>query len=117
MEATHGTWGERVRIFQNDSVLVTVLYLKEWQRCSWHWHKTAFNQFYVISGELGIKTSKGYTSHKKPETSFTVEPGIKHEFQTYYEPTVIVEVAFVKYDEHDIEREQLGGSLKETQHE
>jgi len=111
METTHGVWGTRTRTFQNDSLLVTVLYLEPNKRCSWHLHKTAYNQFFVISGELGVKTEKGYTTHLKPGQSFTVEPGVKHEFQTGEYHTVIQEIAYVKYNEYDIDRENQGGSM------
>jgi len=117
MEATHGSWGDRIRTFQWDGGIATILYLEPWQRCSWHSHKTAYNQFFVIEGELGVKTDKGYTSHIAKGRGFTVEPGVKHEFQTYYEPTIVEEIAYVKYDTHDIDREELGGPLKKGKDE
>jgi len=40
-----------------------------------------------------------------------VEPGIQHEFQTYEEGAVVEEIAYVVYDENDIQRERLGGVL------
>ena len=68
--------------------------------------------FYVVSGCLGVKTDKGYITKLTKGQSFTVEPEIKHEFQTYDEPTTIVEVAYVKYSTHDIYRQNLGGPLE-----
>jgi D-lyxose ketol-isomerase len=44
---------------------------------------------------------------------FEVEPGVTHEFQTYEEPTIIQEIAYVNYDPEDIQRETLGGPLDE----
>ena len=110
MEQQHGTWGDRLRTFQSDNCLVTLLFLKPKRRCSWHYHVTAFNQFTVISGKLGVKTEHGLTM-VYPKQCFTVSPGIYHEFQTYDKPTIIEEVAYVKYDEHDIQRTKLGGTL------
>ena len=110
MDIQHGTWGERLRTFRTDNALVTILYLKPNKRCSWHSHVTQYNQFFCISGELGIKTDNGLTKITEKQ-SFTVAPGVMHEFQTYDKPTVIEEVAYVKYDEHDIHRQQLGGDL------
>ena len=111
MEQTHGSWGNRLRTFTWDGGLVTLLWLEPNQRCSWHLHDHAYNQFTVISGVLGVKTDKGYTTKVYPKQCFTVEPGIKHEFQTGSEPTVIEEIAFVRYSEHDINRENKGGEL------
>ena len=114
MDIQHGTWGERVRTFRTDSALVTILFLKPHKRCSYHFHNNSYNQFYVISGKLGVKTDIGpepQTTVIGPRQSFTVNPGIKHEFITYNEPTIIEEVAYVKYDESDIHRIQLGGDV------
>jgi len=114
MEQTHGSWGNRTRIFKWDGGLVTYLDLVPNQRCSYHFHKTAFNQFFVISGCLGVKTDKGYTTKLTKGQAFTVEPEIKHEFQTYEEPTEIIEIAYVRYDSSDIYRQTLGGALEVT---
>ena len=116
MDIQHGTWGERVRTFKTDSALVTILYLKPWKRCSWHKHNTAFNQFYVIAGMLGVKTDVGPNGQRqitkiRPGQAFTVKPGVTHEFQTYDEATIIEEVAYVRYNDADIHRTQLGGDI------
>jgi mannose-6-phosphate isomerase-like protein (cupin superfamily) len=112
IQATHGTWGERVITFKWDGGISTILYLLPNQRCSWHSHKASWNQFFVVSGLLGVKTDKGHTSVLKPRQSFTVEPSVKHEFQTYDQPAVIEEIAYVQYDPNDIERGALGGTLE-----
>lgn len=108
---THGSWGERMRTFRWDGGIVTLLFLRPNQRCSWHSHNSQWNRFTVIEGKLGIKTGKGYTTVIHRKQSFEVEPGIWHEFQTYDEHCVVEEIAYVKYDEHDIDRETLGGAL------
>lgn len=113
MEKTHGTWGNRTRIFEWDCGLVTFLELVPNQRCSWHFHKKAFNQFYVTEGELFVKTEKGYITKLKEGQAFTVEPEVKHEFQTHDLPAKVVEVAWVEYDREDIYRQTLGGGLTE----
>ena len=116
MDIQHGSWGERIRTYRCDNALVTILYLRPNKRCSWHSHKTCFNQFFVVTGKLGIKTDIGPYGQRQitkigPMQAFTVNPGVTHEFQTYDEPTIIEEVAYVKYDPSDIFREQLGGDL------
>ena len=115
MERTHGTWGVRTVTYQDNYSITTILELDPHQRCSWHYHKQAYNQFYVISGKLGVKTNCGpkdlcRTTIIHPGQVFTVPPGKLHEFRTYNEPTVVEEIAFVKYDPSDIDRLQLGGA-------
>lgn len=113
MENTHGTWGRRIRIFQDDHTLTTVLYLEPNKRCSWHYHNTRTDQFFVISGKMGVKTDKKYTTILTEGQSFTVEPGVKHEFQTYDKEAVVIEISYTKYDDSDIHRIEDGGDLKE----
>jgi|TARA_R100001530_G_scaffold11185_2_gene10842 D-lyxose ketol-isomerase len=67
----------------------------------------------VIKGSLGVKTDKGYTTTLYPGQAFTVEPGVYHDFHTYTSHTTIVEVAYVQYTEHDIDRKELGGAINE----
>ena len=110
---THGTWGERLRTFEWDGGIATLLFLEPNQRCSWHSHETIYNRFTCISGILGIKTDKGYTTKITSKQMFEVEPGIRHEFQTYDEPVIVEEIAYVKYNEHDIDRKSAGGPLNE----
>ena len=115
---THGTWGRRIVTRKTPYTLTTILYLDPHKRCSWHYHKYAYNQFYVISGILEIKTDIGPDNQRNFTTitagqCFTVAPGVKHEFRTKGEKTVVEEIAYVKYDSSDIFREQLGGDLNE----
>lgn len=111
MECTHGSWGNRLKTFQWDGGLVTILFLEPNQRCSWHEHNAAYNQFTCIEGKVGIKTDKGYTTWLTERQVFTVEPGVKHEFQTSDEGAVVEEIAYVKYDSSDIHRDTVGGPL------
>jgi mannose-6-phosphate isomerase-like protein (cupin superfamily) len=114
MDTQHGTWGVRTRVHENPYELHTILYLKKEKRCSWHKHDHSYNTFYVISGELTVKTDIGpehqYTTITQGQ-SFTVRPGVFHEFRTGNADTTIYEVAFVKYDNGDIHREELGGDI------
>jgi len=101
-----------LRTFAWDGGICTILFLRPNQRCSWHSHKQVWNQFTCISGCLGIKTDKGYVTKLYPKQTFTVEPGVMHEFQTYGHKTIIEEIAYVIYNEHDIDRETIGGPLQ-----
>lgn len=112
MQQFHGTWGERVVTRKTDTTLTTILYLKPNRRCSWHSHKTAYNQFYVISGMLGVVTDMSdetLTTVLTEKQSFTVQPGVFHEFRTYDVPTIVEEIAYVEYDLGDIYRQKIGG--------
>jgi quercetin dioxygenase-like cupin family protein len=112
MERTVKTWGEKWNIFQNDLCEVSYLCLNKNQRCSWHTHKTKFNLFFVVSGELCVKLENDIAVVEKYQF-FTTRPGEWHEFQTHENLTKIIEIMFVKYDAEDIERLKLGGPLDE----
>jgi len=116
MFQTHGTWGRRVVTRQDPYSVTTILYLDPNKRCSWHYHNHAYNQFYVISGILEIKTDIGPGTQRNYTTitagqSFTVPPKVTHEFRTKGVPTVIEEIAYVEYDKTDIFRELVGGDM------
>lgn len=112
MERTHKTWGEKWNVFQNDLCEVSILYLNPYCRCSWHTHQTKYNQFFVIEGELFIKTDWG-TAMVEQGQIFTTNPGEWHEFQTHARHAVIQEIMYVRYDSNDIQRDKLGGPLDE----
>jgi len=71
------------------------------------------NFFFVIDGELIVKTEWGEVTLRENEF-FTVNPPDKHEFQTHGKSAKIIEVAYVKLDPEDINRENLGGPLNLT---
>jgi len=108
MERTYKTWGEKWNVFLNDLCEVSILYLKPHQRCSWHRHAAKFNQFFVIRGEVTIKTEWGDAVIQQGQI-FTVRPGEWHEFRTGNVNAVLQEIMFVRYDPEDIERKELGG--------
>lgn len=110
MERTHKSWGEKWNIFINGSSEVSVLELQPHRRCSWHRHQAKYNLFFVLSGELWIKTSEGLAAVGEKQF-FTTRPGEWHEFQTHEQPATIVEVMYVQYEAEDIERETAGGPL------
>jgi len=116
IEQYHGTWGRRVVTRIDPYSITTILYLDPRKRCSWHYHDHAYNQFFVIKGKLEVKTDIGPDNQRNRTMitegqSFTVQPKIKHEFRTFEEPTIIEEIAYVKYETTDIHREMLGGNI------
>ena len=111
MERTHGSWGDKLNVFRNDLCEVSILELVPQQRCSWHKHNSKWNLFYVLEGELFIKTDHGI-SRLKEGGFFTTRPGEWHEFQTASQPAKIMEIMYVRYDAQDIQREKLGGPIE-----
>ncbi len=111
-ERIYKTWGQRHKLYDNHLCEVCYLDLEPYQRCSYHFHNSKSNYFFVITGELTVKTEWG-TVNLGPNESFTVHPQDKHEFQTGMAPTRIIEVAYVKLDSEDIYRGKLGGPLKD----
>lgn len=112
MERTHKTWGSKTNTHKNDLCEISILDLSPNQRCSWHRHQQKFNQFYVIRGEVFIKTEWG-TERVGEGQVFTTRPGEWHEFQTHSTPCLLQEVMYVQYSAEDIERQTLGGPLNE----
>jgi len=114
MEQTHGTWGRRIITRQDSYSVTTILYLEPNKRCSWHNHNHSYNQFFVIEGELNVKTDIGPEGQINQTTLtegqfFTVFPGVTHEFSTNGDRTIIEEIAYVEFDKNDINRKELGG--------
>ena len=115
-EQHHGTWGRRIITRKDKYAVTTILYLDPNKRCSWHSHKHQFNQFFVIDGKLEIKTDIGPDNQRNYTTitsgqSFTVPPGVVHEFRTKDKFTIVEEIAYVQIDSNDIDRKLLGGDL------
>jgi D-lyxose ketol-isomerase len=64
----------------------------------------------VIEGELTVKTEWGEVT-LKPNENFTVHPPDKHEFSTGKLPVKIIEVAYVRLNPEDINRDNIGGPI------
>lgn len=119
MEHIRKTWGIKKNIYQDDLSEVSILYLEPNRRCSWHAHRSKVNRFYVVEGKVGIMCQFGsddgqeraLTILDKGDMPFDVFPPDAHEFRTYDEPCILLEVMFVKYDCNDIMRASLGGPL------
>ena len=109
-ERIYKTWGQRIKLFENDLCEVCFLQLTPNQRCSWHSHKHKVNFFFVIEGELIVKTEWGEVI-LEPYENFSVFPSDKHEFQTHEKSAKIIEVAYVELNPEDIDRINLGGPL------
>ena len=109
MEKTKKVWGTKTNIYRDDLSEVSVLELKKDTTCSYHFHHGKWNLFYLLKGEVGIRTEWGVYILRPGET-FTTRPLEKHRFEVY-EDSLMIEVMYVKYTESDIIRDDLGGTL------
>ena len=109
MKITSKVWGQRWLIHQDSTHTTNALMLEAGHRCSWHSHRTKWNLFVVLSGLVGVVTTKGEVLLREGEEA-CVPPGEMHEFRVY-EDGVMIEIMYVEYDDDDIERESLGGRL------
>ena len=110
-ERIYKTWGQRIKLHEDDLSETCYLILNPQQRCSYHNHDAKSNFFFVIDGELTVTTQWGEVTLKANEF-FTVHARDKHEFSTGALPTKIIEVAYVKLNPEDINRDNIGGPTK-----
>lgn len=110
MRVLHKSWGVKTELFKNDLCEVSILALDKGQRCSWHRHRSKWNQFYVLSGSITIKTEDGET-RIGPGQVFTTNPLQWHEFRTPDGKALIQEIMYVRYECEDIERLIKGGPI------
>lgn len=109
-ERIYKTWGQRFKLYEDGVSETCYLNLNPHQRCSWHNHDAKVNYFFVIDGELTVKTEWGEVK-LGPNEDFTVKPPDFHEFSTGEKPTRIIEIAFVRLNPEDINRENVGGPI------
>jgi len=104
-------WGENKEIFVNDTCSINVLDILKSTVCSRHSHKSKYNLFYVLEGEVEIDIFyNDYQPHViklLPGASFLVEPNLIHRFRGI-EQSKVIEVMFVKYSAEDIVRLDVG---------
>jgi len=105
-------WGTNVEIFRSDSVSVNFLQLLKGGVCSYHFHKSKHNIFYLISGRVLIRTEDGVTT-MSPGESVHVAALVKHQFEAL-EDSNLLEVMHIIYDPTDIVRETQGFMKKDV---
>ena len=105
-------WGHLHNVFLNEQVKVDTLYLEKDSACSIHFHNEKINRFYLIKGNVSIKTDLGTKELELGEV-FDVYPGCTHQFLAS-EDSILIEVAFVENGtlvESDITRKVQGGKF------
>ena len=106
----HKIWGERWIIRQDSTHAVSFLKVKKGMRCSWHKHQSKWNLFVLIVGKVEIITEYSSIILDSPGVSFTIPPGVEHEFRAL-EVSDMIEEMYVEYDEADIIRANEGSKI------
>ena len=109
-ERIYKTWGQRIKLHEDDLSETCFLVLNPKQRCSYNNHDAKSNFFFVIEGALTVTTEWGEVT-LGPYEFFTVHPPDKHEFSTGADPTKIIEIAYLKLNPEDINRDNIGGPI------
>ncbi len=109
-ERIYKTWGQRIKLHEDHLSETCYLILNPKQRCSYHSHDQKSNFFFVLEGGLTVTTEWGNVK-LGPNEFFTVHPPDKHEFSTGELLTKIIEVAFVRLNPEDINRDTIGGPI------
>lgn len=99
MENSHKVWGKKTRIYSDDNTEIDVLYLNKDSFCSLHSHNYKSNKFYVICGNVQIKTEYG-TEVLREGNIFTVDAPTIHQFRVLSD-AIIIEVAYTKPQNSD----------------
>jgi len=105
-------WGETEEIFNNGVVSVNHLKIKKGGFCSEHLHNRKSNMFFIVNGNLLIRTWKAEGIVDEiviwPGESTTIEPGVYHQFRAQTDVECF-EIYDVELKGNDIERRTTGG--------
>ncbi len=110
-------WGETRTLYADSNVEVHYIKVKEGGYCSRHYHKTKYNCFIVLSGELKVTVWKKYGNEMLEDVTrlttnmeSTVEPGDEHMFEAL-DDTEALEIYYTELHGDDIVRRNHGGLL------
>lgn len=108
-------WGKTSQLFDKNNVEVHHCIIKAGGYCLKHMHKSKFNRFVVLKGEIQITIWKEYSKEILQDVSTlqagdecTVPPGDFHKFLAL-EDTELLEIYWVELDKNDIIRLDHGG--------
>jgi quercetin dioxygenase-like cupin family protein len=103
-------WGYEHWVVNNEAYCGKILFLKQDNTSSWHYHKLKHETLYVQSGKLKIKFNETDDFAKakqiilKPGERFVVERGLRH-MLIALEPTYIIEFSTQHFDTDSIRLE------------
>lgn len=106
-------WGRTKPILLKPQIEMHEIHIKEGAYCSRHHHRCKYNMFYVISGQLKVKTWKrDYNLVDEtilgPGESTIQPPGEDHQFEALSD-VVCLELYWTELDHNDIVRADVGG--------
>ena len=107
-------WGETRPILMKPQLELHEISIRAGGFCSRHHHRSKYNMFYVISGQLRIKTWKNHydlidETILGPGQSTIQEPGEDHQFEALTDVTCL-ELYWAELHHDDIVRSDVGGS-------
>jgi mannose-6-phosphate isomerase-like protein (cupin superfamily) len=109
-------WGTTEALIRTPAFEMHRLVIKPQHRCSYHLHQFKHNAFYVLDGKLFIDSSLERDGHRDQTKlvagyTYTIEPGIWHQFRTGIEPAVVLEMYYTEPLSEDIVRSNVGGTI------
>ncbi len=116
MDKQGKVWGETLRLFDKNNVIVNRIAVKKSTQCSRHRHKHKSNYFFVESGLLLVRVWKSSydlidDTTLGPGDSCIVPPGEYHQFIALKD-TKALEIYWVELDDDDIERDGCGSIVQ-----
>lgn len=98
-------WGHEVWICNNDLYCCKHLFFQTGKKCSWHYHVSKHETFYIVAGI--IKLDHGYESDIAKRTTeilypgdrFEIPPGLNHQMEGVTD-SIILEVS-THHEEED----------------
>lgn len=108
-------WGSTEPLITTPMFEMHRLVVKPRHRCSFHVHRFKHNGFYVVSGRLLIDQAERdhtpvETRTLSPGESFTIAPGVHHQFRTERAGCVCLEMYYTEPLSEDIVRRNVGGA-------
>ena len=105
-------WGKTMRVYTGANCEVHFLHINKGGYCSEHIHKSKWNRFCLIKGELKItlfRDSGPESIILRPGHISDVPPGVKHKFEGLEECKCLEIYWTDNLDPNDIERFSVGG--------
>ena len=96
-------WGYEKWIANNELYCGKLLFIRKGKRCSWHYHRTKDETFYIHSGEVLLiygdddDIEKAQMKILGPGDKFYVYPGLRHQMQAR-EDTELFEFSTQHFD-------------------
>jgi len=110
-------WGTTEALIRTPMFELHRLCIRPYHRCSLHVHRFKHNAFYILEGILYIDSIVGDIgapvegAYLVGGDSFTVEPGVNHQFRTGAFGCLALEMYYTEPLSEDIIRHNVGGPV------